>query len=778
MIRLNNKWEFVYEWSDDFMKYFIDGEAVRLPHNVGNIPLHYASPENYNTVCGYRRILDIPEAVLGSKIFLQFDGAAHVAEVFINQRSVAKHYCGYTSFRVDISDEVHAGKNQLAVKLDCTENPEIPPFGFVIDYLTYGGLYRDVWMDIRPNTYIEDIFVYTKDENTIHVDVTCVGTPMITDVEIYSPNGSLVATAKDCQNSTDIYISQPKLWSMDHPNLYRCLVTIKNEDYIDTLETTFGMRVAQFREDGFYLNGKKTFLRGLNRHQCYPYIGYALPEHLQREDARILKEELCVNAVRTSHYPQSHYFLDECDRTGLFVFTEMPGWQHIGDEKWKEQALENLKEMIIQYRNHPSIMLWGVRINESVDDDEFYTRTNELAHELDPSRPTSGVRYLEKSHLLEDVYAFNDFSHDGTNVGCRPKHKVTPDTDKAYLISESNGHMYPTKSYDDWGHRQEQALRHARVLDAAMSNRDIAGCFQWCMFDYATHKDFGSGDRICYHGVLDSFRNPKLSAAMYASQGNETPVLELGSPFDIGDYPGGQKGPVFAFTNADEVRLYKNDKFVKSFVPEDWDALPHGPVEINDMIGDLLESEEGLDPVKANHLRTCLLAAERYGIQNMPLFDKLRMARVMLKYKMSYADGVALYAKYVGNWGGEATKWRIDAVRNGEVIKSRICTPGNQLYLEATASRLNLIEGDCYDMALVRIRIVDENGNLAPYAQMPIILTTEGVIHVEGPQVITAEGGMCGCLIRTDGWGGDGRLIIYTESGMETAIEFNVFVED
>lgn len=95
--------------------------------------------------------------------------------------------------------------------------------------------------------------------------------------------------------------------------------------------------------------------------------------------------------------------------------------------------------------------------------------------------------------------------------------------DKALLISECNGHMYPTKPFDDAPHRQEHALRHARVLNAAYADGEHAGCFGWCMFDYATHKDFGSGDRICYHGVLDSFRNPKLAAAVYASQGGGKP---------------------------------------------------------------------------------------------------------------------------------------------------------------------------------------------------------------------------------------------------------------
>ena len=168
--------------------------------------------------------------------------------------------------------------------------------------------------------------------------------------------------------------------------------------------------------------------------------------------------------------------------------------------------------MILQYRNHPSIILWGVRINESVDDDAFYQRTNALARELDESRPTGGVRAQKKSHLFEDVYTYNDFSHDGTTPGCEPKKKVTSDMGKAYLVSEYNGHMYPTKAFDWEEHRMRHALRHATVLDAVAGAEDIAGCFGWCMFDYNTHKDFGSGDRICYHGVMDMFRNPKLAA--------------------------------------------------------------------------------------------------------------------------------------------------------------------------------------------------------------------------------------------------------------------------
>ena len=276
-------------------------------------------------------------------------------------------------------------------------------------------------------------------------------------------------------------------------------------------------------------------------------MGYAAPARAQRLDADILKYELGCNAVRTSHYPQSHAFIDRCDELGLLVFTEIPGWQHIGGEEWKEQAVRNTEEMIRQYRNHPSIFMWGVRINESQDDDGLYQRTVETARGLDPTRPTGGVRYLKKSHLLEDVYTYNDFSHTGDNPGCDAKAAVTPDMEKAYFITEYNGHMFPTKAFDDEEHRKEHAMRHVRVLDSAASHADIGGTFGWCMFDYNTHKDFGSGDKICYHGVLDMFRNPKLAASVYASCHAALDCLTVSSTMSIGDHPAGQIGEVAVF---------------------------------------------------------------------------------------------------------------------------------------------------------------------------------------------------------------------------------------
>ena len=140
------------------------------------------------------------------------------------------------------------------------------------------------------------------------------------------------------------------------------------------------------------------------------------------------------------------------------------------------------------------------------------------------------------------------------NHGCEKKSAVTSDNSKPYLISEYNGHMYPTKSYDWEEHRVWHAMRHVNVLDAVAGEADIAGSFGWCMFDYNTHKDFGSGDRICYHGVMDMFRNPKLAAAVYACQQEKEPVLEISSSMDIGEHPGCNRGTIWIFTNADSVR--------------------------------------------------------------------------------------------------------------------------------------------------------------------------------------------------------------------------------
>ena len=544
-IYLNNDWEFTEKFSPSFKTFKADKtlKKVRLPHTVAELPYNYVDEKDYEMVSGYRRTFKYDRSFDNKRVFLNFDGAAHVSTVYFNNKELGTHLCGYTGFKYEITKLLKAD-NKIVVKLDSNETVNVPPFGGSIDYLTYGGIYRDVYLTTAPETFISDVYakaVNKEDKWYLNIDVEIDGKDWdgFMEISLYDRNGKLILNNKEkLRERFEYEIGRPHLWTVDDPYLYRLVLKYGRDSY----EVSVGLRTAEFREDGFYLNGDKLKLRGLNRHQAYPYVGYAMPDSLQREDVRILKEELGCNIVRTSHYPQSHSFFEECDKRGLLAFTEIPGWQHLGNEEWKDVCVANVRDMIVQYRKHPSIILWGVRVNESLDDDELYARTNKLAHELDPFRQTSGVRYLTGSSLLEDVYGHNDFSFAGdfSKDGLKTKEKAVMKKDsmaKGYIVTEHNGHMFPTKAFDDYSHRLEQTLRHAQVLESMYKQEDISGAIGWCMFDYNTHKDFGSGDRICYHGVMDFFRNPKIAAAVYASQSSDRGVMEVASCMELGEYP-------------------------------------------------------------------------------------------------------------------------------------------------------------------------------------------------------------------------------------------------
>lgn len=784
----NNDWQFTEHFTNELLeeKEETGLKQVRLPHTCKETPFHYFDEQEYQMVSGYRKVLYGEENWKNKRIFLTFEGVVHEATVYCNGAVVGTHSCGYTAFSVELTQHLKFGENNLiVVKVDSRENLNIPPFGNVIDYMTYGGIYRDVYLEIREKTYIEDIFVKTKLQQE-HQAQLWIENTLSSKEEGYEvcyflcKCGSTVerSLGEDKGNNRSVYqVEEIEVWDTEHPVLYELHTRLQYQGKcLEEKTTVFGFRECEFRADGCYLNGKKIKLRGLNRHQSYPYVGYAMPASMQRYDADILKKELAVNAVRTSHYPQSQEFINRCDELGLLVFTEIPGWQHIGDEAWKEQAVKNVEEMVLQYRNHPSIILWGVRINESGDDDEFYQRTNEAAHRLDDSRQTGGVRAHKKSSLLEDVYTYNDFSHEGENAGCEPKKKITSDNSKPYLISEYNGHMFPTKNYDCEEHQVEHSLRHARVLDAVAGERDIAGSFGWCMFDYNTHKDFGSGDRICYHGVMDMFRNPKLAAYVYASQSEHENVMELGSTMDIGEHPGCNRRDTYVFTNADSVRLYKNDQFIREFQNDDseFKHLAHGPICLDDFIGEQLARQENFGKKQADEIKLALNTVARQGMSHLPLKIKWIAVKMMLLHHMKPQDAVVLYNRYIGDWGGKVTTYRLEAIKDGQVVSTIRKEPVREMSLETVVSHTQLREEHSYDVAAVRIRCVDQNKNLMPYAAEPVTFDIEGPIEVIGPKVVSLSGGMTGTYIRTTGQAGEAALYIRSQRMKEVKITFKI----
>ena len=801
---LNDDWLFTEQFEDSLVapEYPENTlQPVRLPHTCKETPFHYFDESLYQMVSGYRRHLLIPKDWQGKRILLTFEGAAHDSTVFCNGKKVGEHHCGYTAFTVDLTDNVLYGQdNLLCVRLDSRENLNVPPFGYVIDYMTYGGIYRDVRLEVKEKVSLSDIFVHTAIDfrsSPVTAQITSEITLTESDENVtirqyYMPKSTAAAQESWrllCEQtvSTDVScdkefsltatITAPLLWDTEEANLYILKTQLYQDNtLLDETETTFGIREAVFKKDGFYLNGRKLRIRGLNRHQSFPYVGYAMPKSMQRLDADLLKKELGLNAVRTSHYPQSHYFLERCDELGLLVFTEFPGWQHIGDDSWKAQAVANAEDMIRQYRNHPSIILWGIRINESPDDDAFYEKTNAVAHKLDPSRPTGGVRAMKKSHLLEDVYTYNDFLHDGEMPGCDPKKKVTSDMEKPYLISEYNGHMYPTKAFDNEERRSEHAIRHANVLDAVAGQPDIAGSFGWCMFDYNTHKDFGSGDRICYHGVMDMFRNPKLAANIYACEQEQTPVLEITSSMDIGEHPGCNRGNIYILSNADSVKMYKNDRFIKEYLPgmSPYKHLKHGPILIDDFIGDSFAQNERFRPKHAKEITDAMNLVARGSLNHIPKRLYLTALKLLLIYHIDFAEVTRLYTKYIGDWGGTATVYRFDAIKDGKVIKSVTKEPVREIRLEAEADHTILTEQHSYDVALVRIRAVDDHGNVLPFYQEPVRLIAEGDISIIGPDTIALQGGMGGTYVKSTGRSGRGALLLQSQTAGEVRIPFQI----
>jgi beta-galactosidase len=556
-------------------------ESVVIPHANIRLPWHSFDDQDYEFVSIYRRHFKLPPEARGRHVFVDFEGVMTASTVWLNGTRLGGYEGGYTPFSFDLTPHLDFDSdNVLAVEVDSTERVDIPPFGHQIDYLTFGGIYREVALRVVPATFIENIFAKPKDVLTSSpsLEVDCFlqhldapSDALILEVALHDGDRVLgtstqriaaeAAAANDPVSHTVRLenLGPVLLWDLAQPKLYTVRVRLLNgARLVDEDSRTIGFREARFTKHGFELNGKVVKLRGLDRHQTFPFVGQAMPGRVQRRDAQILRNNFKCNIVRTSHYPQSRHFLDACDELGLLVLEEIPGWQHIGDAAWKELSVDNVRRMIRRDWNHPSIILWGVRINESPDDHDFYTRTNALAHQLDPTRQTGGVRNFEQSELLEDVFTINDF---GFPLRA-PNHPL-------YLNTEFIGHTYPTKTVDNTERLTEHTLRHARVHNQLASNPQYAGGIGWCAFDYNTHFDFGSGDRICYHGVADIFREPKPAAGFYKSQcsPDEEIVVELAFRWARGDESiGFTKGVVCS--NCDHLKFYVDGKLVAELDPD------------------------------------------------------------------------------------------------------------------------------------------------------------------------------------------------------------------
>jgi beta-galactosidase len=726
-------------------------ERVVIPHTNVRLPWHSFDDKEYEFVSTYRRRFKTPSAARDKRVFVDFEGAMTASTVWINGTSLGEYKGGFTPFSFELTPHLRQnGDNVLVVQLDSTERSDMPPFGNEIDYLTFGGIYREVSLRIVTSIYLDNIFA--RPANVLSgkpsLDVDCflagqrsTGGPLSLEVELRDGQRTLAKTAivanpipgarpdtagdpaiaAQVHSSTETVddparqtvslkdIDGVELWNLENPRLYTVHVRLLQDGNVldeDTRRT--GFREATFTDHGFSLNGKIVKLRGLDRHQTFPFVGQAMPARAQRQDAKILRKNLHCNIVRTSHYPQSRHFLDCCDEIGLLVLEEIPGWQHIGPESWKLLAIDNVGRMIRRDWNHPSIVLWGVRINESRDDQNFYTRTNALAHSLDPTRQTGGIRNFQGSEFLEDVFTMNDFGFPLK----KPNHP-------RYLNTEFVGHTFPTKTTDDDERHREHTLRHARIHNQLASDSQYAGGIGWCAFDYNTHSNFGAGDRICYHGVTDIFREPKPAAGFYKSQCDpaEEIVLE----------------PAFHWANSDE-----STSFTKAVVCSNCDHLKFYTRK------DSLESNPWellaeLDPERTE-------------------FDHLAYPPFILDRRK------------IRGWGD----LRIDGYLKGEkVVSKSMSGRGVDRRFMLLPDDTALI-GDGADTTRVVLRVTDEFGAIRTYANDPIIFKLEGPAELIGDNPFSLIGGTGAVWVRAREQAGTVRLTaVHPRLGSQT-VEFTL----
>ncbi len=703
-------------------------ERVIIPHTNIALPWHSFDDKDYEFISTYRRRFKLPQDAAGKRVFVDFEGAMTASTVWINGVLLGEYKGGFTPFSFELTKHLRPqNENVLTVQLDSTERSDIPPFGYEIDYMTFGGIYREVSLRIVPQVYIDNIFAQPKNVLGANpsLDVNCflagdlaAGGPISLEAElrdgdriiakanriIQKPSSSVdasnPATPLDPYNDAPAYttvetttdpsrytltlthLGDLKLWNLDQPHLYTVHVNLSVAgNVIDQDTRRVGFREATFTDHGFSLNGKIIKLRGLDRHQTFPFVGQAMPGRVQRQDADILRRQLHCNIVRTSHYPQSRHFLDRCDEIGLLVLEEIPGWQHIGDEKWKQVAIDNVGRMIRRDWNHPSIILWGVRINESLDDHDFYTRTNAFAHALDDSRQTGGIRYFQQSEFLEDVFTMNDFGF-----------PLKPPNHPRYLNTEFVGHTFPTKTTDDDERQREHTLRHARIHNQLASDPQYAGGIGWCAFDYNTHSNFGAGDRICYHGVTDIFREPKPAAGFYKSQcePEEEVVLEPAFHWARGDESVGFTKALFC-SNCDHIKIFARAN-----------SNPANPW--------VLVAEIDPDRAEFEHLKYAPFVLE---------LNKIDMKKLGAPWGDLRADGF---------------------IKGKQVISKSLSGRGVDAKFALVADDREL-HADGADTTRVVFRVTDEFGAMRNYANDPITFTLEGPGKLIGDNPFALIGG-------------------------------------
>ncbi len=596
-------------------------QAIALPHTVTELSWGDWNPAAWESLWIYRKHLT-GAAVSGGRVFADFQGVMTSATVYLNGTAVGSHQGGYLPFSVELTEHIVAGDNVLAVKVDATRQ-NVPPENLSgtdasIDYLQPGGIYRDAALRIVPEVFVSDVFAKPTNVLTapgldveLMIDAAAVPSGPVTVTAALLDGSTTVGSASAQVQVTAVGSQQQSvsigpltgisLWSPESPKLYEVSVTVTADGASDTYAVRTGFRTAVFQTDGFYLNGSRYEIFGLNRHQLFPFTGMAAPERVQHRDAEILRSELHCNMVRCSHYPQSEYFLDACDELGLMVWEEPPGWAYVnnstGAAAFQSIVLQNVRDMVVRDRNRPSVIVWATRLNETTTvssrstgpaNEALYRQTDQIAQTYDGTRQTTGaMNDYSLSGWDQQLFAYDDYhsvNNQSVDATLDPPIGGVP-----YLVSEAVGALDGAPLYR-WVDTQAtlalQAKMHAQVHDLAQRNPAYAGLLGWCGFDYAS---LNGGTRIWHNlktpGVLDTFRVAKPGAALYGTQTTAAAPAVIAPAFlwDFSAAVGGPGAAAMIFSNCDQLKVYVAGALLSTVTPDttDYPALTHAPAIVD-----------------------------------------------------------------------------------------------------------------------------------------------------------------------------------------------------
>ena len=582
-----------------------DGEKVTVPHTwnaIDGADGHGSVFQDFdNSVAGrgfarccktYSTVL--PERVPGKRYFVRCDGAAVTAMVCVNGRVVGTHRGAVTAFAFEITRFMREHDNLLEIVVDNHFDELQPPvYG---DYTVEGGLYRPVWL---------------IETDPICIDPTYYGGPGV-EIEADPDTGKVVAKVHVLGGEDQVrefHFKNPRLWSPEEPNLYDLAITVTNGTWRDTVRQKIGFRKAEFREDGFYLNGKKRKLRGVNYHQERAVSGWALSKEEIEEDLDCIKV-MGADSMRGTHYPHSRTCYDLCDEKGLLCWVELPASALVWtNATYVARLMETAREMIAQNRNHPSLLVWSL-YNElySVWDgqkeemkkapiDWIFRDLQRLFSELDPKHPTTGAwcGYTEGFGCegIVDVAASNAYPGWKENEPDRMTSRIDRFFDKArsgrstvgigeygsYASIYRHDDPYAASNNAAKNHSEEwQVVVHHDQYACIRRDRRVWGSFIWMMFDTASdNRDEGDHKGINDKGlVTHDHRTPKDAYYFYQANWTEKPMLHLCSKrmTEVGE-----SFSVTGFSNCGEVSLFVNGKFVGAKKPDEvktvlWKSVP------------------------------------------------------------------------------------------------------------------------------------------------------------------------------------------------------------